>query len=116
LDEERGTVLDRHKGTLPGIIGEAELETLNAGLNLLFARLREARRREEGDAGRPGAFTALGALFQFIVLFKQPHAETLYVPVLKLLDALAALDNNAVEPIIKPTRRLDARRPAMTCY
>jgi hypothetical protein len=31
LDEERGTVLDRHKGTLPEIIGEAELETLNAG-------------------------------------------------------------------------------------
>jgi hypothetical protein len=43
---------------------------------------REARRLfdQEGDNGRTGAFTALAAAWMFIVLFKEPLAESLQVP------------------------------------
>lgn len=99
--------LNRYQGTLPEIIGKANLAILNAALGFLFAHLREARRQfeQEGDAGRAGAFTALGALWQFVALFERPNAETLQIPVLRLLDALVSLDNNSVSPIVEPTRR-----------
>jgi hypothetical protein len=97
----------RAKGTLPEIITEADLETLNSGLRFLFARLREARRQfeSEGDDGRAGAFTALAATWMFITLFKEPFAEDLQVPVLHLQQALALLQENVVLPILKPTRK-----------
>ena len=68
---------DRYKGTLPESISQADLILLNAALSFLFAHLREARRQfdEEGDAGRLGAFTARGALVQFILIFKKPNFE-----------------------------------------
>ena len=99
--------LERSKGTLPETITESNLGTLNEGLGFLFAQLREARRRydEEGDGGRAGAFMALGAIWKFIVLFDRPHAERLHTPILRLLDALAALEENNVLPIVKPVPR-----------
>jgi hypothetical protein len=99
--------LDRNQGTLPEFIGKTHLDTLNSALGFLFARLREARRLfdQEGDNGRTGAFTALAAAWMFIVLFKEPLAESLQVPILRLQDALFGLDNNLVSPIVKPIRR-----------
>jgi hypothetical protein len=99
--------LNRYQGSLPEIIGKANLVVLNSALGFLFAHLREARRQfeQEGDAGRAGAFTALGALGQFVVLFEKPKAETIEIPILRLQDALVSLDKNSVEPIVKPTRR-----------
>jgi hypothetical protein len=99
--------LQQNRGALPEVISEGELATLNTGLSLLFSRLREARQQfaKEGDNGRCGAFTALGALWQFLVLFKVLDAETLEVPILRLQDALASLDNNSVLPIVKPIPR-----------
>jgi hypothetical protein len=97
----------RSQGTLPEIIAEANLETLNSGLRFLFARLREARQQfeSEGDGGRKGAFTALAATWMFIVLFEGPRAESLQVPILCLQDALASLEKGLVPPIVKRAPR-----------
>lgn len=99
--------LDRAKGTLPETVRDSDLAVLNEGLAFLFLRLREARRLfdEEGDNGRSGSFTALGGLWMFLALFEKPLAEGLHVPILRLQDALAALDNNLVQSIVKPVAR-----------
>src|SRR5262249_25366723 len=99
--------LNQAEGTLPEVINETNLETLNRGLSFLFALLRDARSRfeQEGDGGRSGAFTALGAIWMFIALFQKPYAEGLQVPILRLQDALASLDENRVLPILKPAPR-----------
>jgi hypothetical protein len=107
----------RAQGTLPEIITEPDLETLNRGLRFLFARLREARQQfeNEGDGGRRGAFTALAATWMFIVLFKGPRAESLQVPILCLQDALASLERGLVLPIVKSARRR-GRAPASEAH
>ncbi len=48
--------LKRYQGTLAEIIRGSDLVVLNAALNFLFTRLREARRQfeQEGDGGRLG--------------------------------------------------------------
>ena len=99
--------LKRYQGTLAEIIRGSDLVVLNAALNFLFTRLREARRQfeQEGDAGRLGAFTALGALWQFVVLFEKPSSQSLQTPILRLQDALVSLDKNSVLPIVAPTKR-----------
>lgn len=60
---------------------------------------------EKGDAGRLAAFTALGALVQFVLLFEKPNSETLHTPILRLQDALISLEKNSVLPIVTPTSR-----------
>jgi hypothetical protein len=109
--------VQRFKGTLPETIGQSDVRTLNAGLRHLFARLREARRLfdEEKDGGRAGAFTALGAMWQFVVLFKSPHSQLLQLPILVLQDALAALEHNNVRPILAPVGR-PGRAPSSEAY
>jgi hypothetical protein len=99
--------LARAQGTLPETIAATDLDTLNMALGFFFARLREARRQfeEERDGGRVGAFTALAATWMFISMFRDPLQEHLQVPILRLQDALAALDNNLVEPMLKPIPR-----------
>jgi hypothetical protein len=74
LAKQALTFCQRASGTLPSTISEAELETLNTGLAFLFNGLREAREEfdHKKDAGRSGSFRALGVLWQFIVLFKEP--------------------------------------------
>jgi hypothetical protein len=44
-------------------------------------------------------------MWQFIALFNAPLAESLHAPILKLQDALVALDQNNVLPILKPIAR-----------
>jgi len=51
----------------------------------------------------------------FITLFRTPFEEELYVPILRLQDALAMLDKNRVEPILKPVRR-SGRAPSSNTY
>jgi hypothetical protein len=99
--------LNRYKGTLPEKIAESELETLNSGLGFLFAWMREARRLyyEGGDNGRAAALIALEAMWQFIMLFNVPLAGTLHMPILNLQNALQALEENNVLPILKPVAR-----------
>jgi hypothetical protein len=97
----------RNAGTLPELITEVDLETLNSGLRFLFAHLRDARQQfeNEPDGGRSAAITALGGVWRFILLFKEPRAECLHMPVLDLQGALAALSENLVLPILKPVPR-----------
>jgi hypothetical protein len=104
--------LYRSQGSLPEVIGESDLETLNAALAFLFAHLREAQRqfRTGDDYGRSSAHTALGGIWQFVALFDRPLAENLQVPILHLSDALVSLDNNHVEPVVKPTARTGRAR------
>jgi hypothetical protein len=108
---------DRVKHTLPERIEEADLNTLNSALELLFGRLREARAQfdNEGDEGRLGAFTALAAFWQFITLFRTPYAEKLHVPILHLQDALGMLDQNLVKPILRPAPH-SGRAPSSNIY
>ena len=95
----------QNQGKLPEKLGADEFETINAALNFLFSLLRTANRqfKQEGDGGRFGAFTALGAMWMFADLFERPCAELLRLPILHLQNALVALDNNQVLPILKPT-------------
>ena len=109
------------KGTLPDAIAEADLNTLNSGLYFLFADLRHALSQFErgfkqgGDNGREGAFIALGAFWRLITLFRTPLSEGLQVPILRLQDALAGLEQNRVEPILTPVPR-DGRAPSGAAY
>jgi hypothetical protein len=109
--------LMRFKGSLPETLTESDIETLNAGLAFLFAWLRQARQEydEESDGGRVAAFTALGAMWQFVALFNSSQAESLHLPALKLMEALAALDQNNVLPILKPVAR-PGRAPSSHAY
>jgi hypothetical protein len=96
--------IDQAKGTLPEVVSERDLETLNAGLRFFFADLRHAfelYQRSEGH-GRAGAVKALSAAWRFIALFSHPLADNLHVPILQLLDALAALDDNNIDPMLAP--------------
>jgi hypothetical protein len=103
----------QHAGSLPEAVAEGDLDTLNSGLRFLFADLRSAQRlyREKGDDGRAGASAALGATWRFVMLFKDPLAETLHVPILNLHASLRALEDNLVEPILKPVPH-DGRAPS----
>jgi hypothetical protein len=99
--------LDRMKGTLPEQITGGDLETLNAGLGFFFSDLRNAFalfQRSEGP-GRRAAVRVLGATWRLIALFKQPFAENLWMPILRLQDALLALDENKVYPMLRPVPR-----------
>jgi hypothetical protein len=94
-------------GTLPETIGEADLSTLNSALGFLFGRLREARGQfdQEGNNGRLGAYNALGACWTFITLFRTPLDECLHVPILRLQEGLAMLDQGRTEPMLKRVPR-----------
>ena len=107
----------RTKGSLPETIGEADLSTLNSALGFLFNRLRQARAQfeQEEDNGRWGAFCALGAFQSFITLFRTPLEEALHVPIVRLQDALAGLEQNWREPILKPIPR-SGRAPSSGAY
>src|SRR5262249_4842386 len=84
------------------------LARVNQAREFLLADVRGATSLclERGDNGRSGAAVTLGAAWRFIVLFDRPHAERLHFPLLRLQDALSALENNQVEAIIKPVARI----------
>ena len=105
--------LAQFKGSLPDEITEADLSTVNSALGLLFSRLRQARAlfaRGHADGGREGTFSALGAVWQFLVLFRNPLQETLHFPILRLQDALVHLEHGHAQLIVKPVRRSSGGR------
>jgi hypothetical protein len=103
----RDQFFEQYRGTLPEIVGEKDLKVLNSALGFLFAGLREARQQfdQTGEGDRQGPFTALGALWKFAALFKRPDAERLNAPTINLMNALVALDENRVLPVVNPSPR-----------
>ena len=92
--------------SLPEEVGPADLEGLNQALAALFAELRFARSLPPGEThGRLGAVVALRAAWGFLIRFEPVLAQSLHVPLMSLHSALLALNENNVEPILKPTKR-----------
>src|SRR5712691_5060325 len=91
---------------LPEHVGAADLEALNQALAVLFQELRFARSLPPGEThGRLSAVVALSAAWRFFTRFEPALTETLHVPLMSLHSALLALNENNVEPILKPTKR-----------
>jgi hypothetical protein len=101
------------RGILPDYIGPDDLSRLNEALQLLFGELREAAElyRSAENGGRDGARRAVGAVAKFLTSFQAVKEEKLQAPLLLLVNALIALDNNLVEPMVKPRSRR-GRAPA----
>jgi hypothetical protein len=97
---------NRHQGALEEDITSSEqLQILNSALRSLFAALREIRplyEKAEAQDHRRAICVALAFYCRFIQLFKKPLEEGLDVPILHLNDALAALNDNLVLPILRP--------------
>jgi hypothetical protein len=106
-----GEEWDAAYGTLPDILGPANLPKLNEGLRYLLAELREAHGAFIDGDHADGAFGALIAVLAFVSLFRTPRAEGLIIPLHALTEALLALDEGIVEPILRPARRASAGRP-----
>jgi len=91
---------------LPEKIGPADLDALNQALAGFFEELRFARGLPQGEThGRLGASVALRAVWSFLMRFDAAVVETLHVPLMSLHSALLALNENNIEPILKPTKR-----------
>ncbi len=91
---------------LPEIIEAADLETLNQALAALFGDLRFASSLPRGQApDRQATVVALRAAWKFLLQFESVQAETLHEPLINLSSALLALNENNVEPILRPTKR-----------
>jgi hypothetical protein len=74
-------------------------------LSSLFAALREIRPRYQEAEAKDRRLTvciALSFYCRFIQLFQKPLEEGLDVPIIHLTDALAALNDNLVLPILQP--------------
>jgi hypothetical protein len=95
------------RGTLSESVSTTQLAKLNQALAFLLAGLRYASQlyREGKDDGREAAVIALGAMWRFVVLFDRPFSEALHAPLLRLQDALTALDDNQIDPIVRPVQR-----------
>jgi hypothetical protein len=92
--------------SLPEKIGPADLKALNQALGALFVELRFARGLPPGEThGRLGAVVALRAAWGFLMRFEPALAESLHVPLMSLHSALLALNENNIEPILKPITR-----------
>jgi hypothetical protein len=89
-------------GILPDMVGAAELERLNSALAEMFGRLHEAARRRP-TSERAAARLALEVATCFVMRFKSGLNQNLHMPLLGLTSALQALDDNMVEPLLKPT-------------
>lgn len=97
---------ESHRGTLPDAIGPTELPSLNELLEATIKELREAAKLySSGEhGGRAGAIHALKAITGFFMFFRTVESERLQVPTASLVNALMALDDNNVQPLLKPAR------------
>jgi hypothetical protein len=96
---------DSPSGVIPETIGPDDIASLNRALRRFFGQLRDARRVENLDGGRATAIAYLLAMMSFLMSFRSASSERLHIPPLNLASDLLALNNNVVEPILKPTRR-----------
>jgi hypothetical protein len=91
---------------LPETIGPDDVPNLNRALEALLTVLRHVRSFEKWDHnGRGAAVVSLNAVVSFLRMFRAVSNEALHTPLLNLASAVAALDNNKVERVLKPTKR-----------
>jgi hypothetical protein len=98
-------------GSLPEVLGPADLPKLNEGLRYLFKELREAQATFVDDSDLDGVYLSLVAVYAFVSLFRAVGTEGLLVPLMVLESALRALDEGVTEPLLKPVRQAKAGRP-----
>jgi len=100
-------------GSLPNPINDKYLAALNEALQYLFAKLREASKSQQSGAStdREGALDAIEAVSKFLMLFRVVQDERLHLPFVALDNALKALDQNVVLPLVTPKQR-SGRAPA----
>jgi hypothetical protein len=92
--------------SLPESISAGDVEAINEALALLFGRLRLARSLPLGKTdARPSAVVALGAVCRFLEQFEPALTESLLTPLLNLQSALLALNENNIQPVLKPVKR-----------
>jgi hypothetical protein len=93
-------------GSLPETIDSDNLEGLNRALEALFGHLRFARGLPAGKTnGRANAAVSLSAVCTFLMHFHPALAEGLHIPLHNLHGALLALNENNIEPMLRPTKR-----------
>jgi hypothetical protein len=100
-------------GVFSEAVGTADLEILNAAIKALRNQLRDAKTLfdNSADGGRDGAVVAISALWNFLMRFEPILDEALQWPLMRLHGALLALDQNNVEPILRPKRGPRGGRP-----
>jgi hypothetical protein len=99
--------------SLPEKIEPADLDTLNEALARVFDKLRFASGLPPGETnGRPGTVVALNAVWRFLTRFEAALKEGLHIPLLNLSGALVALNENNIEPILKPPPNRSGRAPS----
>jgi hypothetical protein len=91
-------------GSLPDPINVKYQAALNEALQYLFAELREVFIGQQNGAStdREGALRAIEAVSKFLMLFRVVHDEQLHLPLAALDNALKALDENVVLPMLTP--------------
>ena len=92
-------------GSLPDTLRPEDLPKFNEGLRFLLTELREAAAAFNGeDNGRDAVIGLVAAMAAFVRLFHSVRDETL-APFLALGDALSALDQGLVDPLLRPAPR-----------
>jgi hypothetical protein len=99
-------------GSLPEMLGPADLPKLNEGLRYLFKELREAQAVYISGSHLDGVYSSLVAVHAFLALFSSVGEKGLFVPLSELESALWALGEGVTEPLLRPVSRKAGRPKA----
>jgi hypothetical protein len=95
---------------LPESVAARNVPRLNIAFRHLWAELRKAQFDFAEGNHLTGAYLSLVAVSAFLSLFGPVRREGLSVPLAVLENALWALDEGVVQPILKPARRARSGR------
>ena len=98
-------------GSLPEVLGPADLPKLNEGLRYLFKELRDAQATFIRGNDLDIVYLSLVAVYAFMSLFQTVGTDDLMLPLMALESALWALDEGVTEPLLRPVRQAKAGRP-----
>src|SRR3954468_20039128 len=109
LTEEEYRVLAAHfrsttLGSLPDVMKAEHLQILNTLLALTRDAFIQANALRDAGKGRAAAIHALRATWMFFAGFRTFLKEGLYAPLYDVLDAVRALDDGLVMPLLTPER------------
>jgi hypothetical protein len=95
---------------LPESVAAGDVPRLNTAFRHLWAELKKAQFDFADGNHLTGAYLSLVAVSAFLSLFGPVRQEGLSVPLAALENALWALDEGVVQPILKPARRARSGR------